>query len=43
MFLPHPLLRRQVYFITIGDVHLRLGEQFFETVVLSDPAPGDRE
>jgi hypothetical protein len=36
-----PLLRRQGYFISFIDVHLRLGEQVTETVVFSDPAPGE--
>jgi hypothetical protein len=42
-FLPPPLLRCQVYFITFVDVHPRSGEQVFETIVLSDPAPGEDE
>jgi hypothetical protein len=40
-FLPPPLLRHQVYFIPIAGVHMQLGEQVFEIVVLSDPAPGE--
>jgi hypothetical protein len=41
--LPHPLLRRQDYFIPFVDVYLQPGEQVFGTIVLSDPAPGEGE
>jgi hypothetical protein len=37
------LLRRQDFFILFIDVHLQLGEQVFETVVLSNPAPREGE
>jgi hypothetical protein len=42
-FSPPLLLRRQGYFIQFIDVHPRLGEQVFETVILSDPAMGEGE
>jgi hypothetical protein len=35
------LLCRQCYFILILDVHLWPGKQAYETVVLSDPTPGE--
>jgi hypothetical protein len=38
-----PLLRRQAYFIPFIDMHLQSGEQVSETIVLTDPAPGDGE
>jgi hypothetical protein len=41
--LPHPLLRRQDFFIPFIDVHQRSGEQVSETIILSDPAPGEGE
>jgi hypothetical protein len=41
--LPHPLLRRQDYFIPFVDVYLQPEEQVSGTIVLSDPAPGEGE
>jgi hypothetical protein len=37
------LLRRQGYFISFIDVYLRSGEHVSETIVLSDPSPGEGE
>jgi hypothetical protein len=38
-----PSLRHQGHFIMFIDVHLRLGEEVSETIVLNDLVPGDDE